>query len=119
MVVYPYEIVSRNPYRRGFLYSVLLSGTIINLRFTDHVIERMAQWNCTEKQVLETLLFPEEVVIGHRGRFIAHRRYGAHIIRAVYEYEGNLPVLVTVYFPYAERYFQGGGFYADRIFSGS
>lgn len=35
--------------------------------------------------------------------------------RAVYEYEGELPVLVTVYFPLTERYFRGGGTHADKI----
>lgn len=66
----------------------------------------------------ETLLCPEEVIIGHRNRFIAHRRYNNHILRAVYEYEEEMPVLVTVYFPYSDRYFEGGGNYEDKIFKG-
>lgn len=47
----------------------------------------------------------EEVLQGHRGRFIAHRRVGRHVLRAVYEYEDSLPVVVTVYHPLAARYF--------------
>lgn len=65
------------------------------------------------------LLLPEEVIIGHRNRYIAHRRYVGHLVRAVYEYEGELPVLLTVYSPYADRYFKGGGVYEDKIFKGS
>ena len=40
-------------------------------------------------------------------------------MRAVYEYEEEVPVLVTVYFPYQDRYFKGGGVYEDKIFKGS
>jgi hypothetical protein len=66
--------------------------------------------------VIETLAVPEEVMTGHRGRWFAHKRYGDHLIRAVYEYHESVPVLVTVYFPYANRYFEGGSLYEDKIF---
>ena len=66
-------------------------------------------------KLFETLLYPDEVVTGHRGRYIAHKEYGTHIVKAVYEYENDLPVVVTVYYPSVERYFRGGGTYADRI----
>jgi len=66
--------------------------------------------------IIETLLFPEEVLVGHNKRFIAHHRYENHIVRAVYEYENNIPVLVTVYFPYKDRYFKGGNIYENKIF---
>ena len=68
--------------------------------------------------VTETLLIPEEVIVGHQDRYIAHRRYGDHLVRAVYEYEIELPVLVTLYFPYSGRYFRGGNVYEDKIFKG-
>ncbi|MEW6068160.1 MAG: hypothetical protein AB1610_07720 [Nitrospirota bacterium] len=68
--------------------------------------------------VAENLLLPEEVTIGHRNRYIVHRGYGDHLVRAVYEYEGELPVLLTVYFPYVNRYFKGGSVYEDKIFKG-
>ena len=45
---------------------------------------------------------------------MAHKKYGTHIVRAIYEYENDLPVVVTVYYPSAKRYFRGGT-YADRI----
>ncbi len=52
---------------------------------------------------------------GHNNRFIANKRYNGHIIRAVYEYDINIPVLVTVYYPTAKRYFKGGRNFADKI----
>ncbi|MBI4526883.1 MAG: hypothetical protein HY695_24065 [Deltaproteobacteria bacterium] len=76
---------------------------------------RMRRWNLGDRQVLRTLLVPEEVLRGHRNRFIAHRRAGRHVVRAIYEYEGKTPVVVTVYCPFAERYFKGDGVYEDQI----
>ncbi|MBI3059038.1 MAG: DUF4258 domain-containing protein [Deltaproteobacteria bacterium] len=78
---------------------------------------RMRRWNLRDRQVLRALLFPEEVLRGHRNRFIAHRRAGRHVVRVVYEYEDRTPIVVTVYYPFAERYFKGGGLYEDQIFS--
>jgi len=68
-------------------------------------------------KVLQTLLFPEEVIRGHRNRFIAHRRIRGHVVRVVYEYEGRIPVVVTVYYPSAKRYFRGEGVYEDQVLS--
>ncbi|TRZ88375.1 MAG: hypothetical protein D4R88_08040 [Methanosarcinales archaeon] len=49
------------------------------------------------------------------GRYIAHKVTGTRLIRAVYEYSEVLPALVTVYYPHAQRYFQGGILYEDKI----
>lgn len=66
--------------------------------------------------MIDALLDPEEVLMGHHNRFIAHKRCGEHLIRAIYEYENELPTLIAVYYPLAKRYFKGGGNYADKIF---
>ncbi len=63
----------------------------------------------------ETLLTLDEVLVGHHNRFIAHRCYGQHILRAIYEYDNLMPSLVTVYFPYKKRYYEGGGQFEDKI----
>lgn len=60
-------------------------------------------------------MLSDEVLIGHFDRYIAHKVIGSHVIRAVYEYSGTLPVLITVYFPYANRYFQGETIHEDKI----
>jgi hypothetical protein len=113
------EIIDKQIHSRGELYTIKIQEKTINILFLFHAIERIKKWNIKEEIVAETLLLPEEVVIGHRNRYIAHRRYGKHLVRAVYEYEGELPVLLTVYFPYMDRYFKGGGVYEDKIFKGS
>ncbi len=102
---------------RGQVYEVAIDGRGVALLLTFHALTRSALWGVTVLEVLQTLLLPEEVLRGHRGRFIAHRRTNGHIVRAVYEYDGPLPVVITVYRPSAKRYFQGRGIYEDRILS--
>lgn len=74
----------------------------------------MARWRLTDEAILLALLDPEEV-LRHRDRFIAHRRSRGHVIRVIYEYDGVLPVAITVYNPAVKRYFKGGGNYEDRV----
>ena len=113
-----FKITGEQVHPRGEIYRIDIDGTARDILYTHHALERIEQWGILPEAVAETLLFAEEVVVGHRGRFIAHRRFGDHLIRAVYEYEAGLPVLVTVYFPRSERYFEGGEKYADKIFQG-
>ena len=68
-----------------------------------------------KNQVKTVSIHLRRSIIGHFERYIAHKVVGKHLIRAVYEYDGNLPVLITVYFPYVERYSQGGSTYEDKI----
>ena len=49
------------------------------------------------EQIAETLFSPDEVLKGHFNRFIAHKIYDKHVLRAVYEYDNNVSVLVTFY----------------------
>jgi hypothetical protein len=113
------EIINRQIHSKGEIYTISLHGKTIKILFLVHALERIKKWNIKEEMVAETLLMPEEVIIGHRNRYIAHRRYGNHLVRAVYGYDGDLPVLLTVYFPCVDRYFKGGGVYEDKIFKGS
>ncbi|HAZ31436.1 MAG TPA: DUF4258 domain-containing protein [Dehalococcoidia bacterium] len=99
----------------GVILHIQVGSASLQLKFTNHAQERARRWSLSRERVLETLVYPEEVLRGHRGRFITHRRYGEHLVRAVYEYEAGLPSLVTVYFPYAKRYYRGGGSYEDKI----
>lgn len=63
------------------------------------------------------ILHPDEVVVGHGGRFIAHKALNGYIVRIVYEYEDIFPVVITLYVANKERYWKGGGIYADKILS--
>jgi hypothetical protein len=96
-------IAARN-HPRGRIYEVRANGKAVSILLTFHALDRISRWRLTERRVLQTL-FPEEVLRGHRSRFIAHRRRGSHVVRVIYEYEGNLPLVITVYRPFAKRYF--------------
>ena len=110
------KINKTQDHSKGKLFSVSLQNTQVDFVVTRHCIERMRKWDISEQALSETLLDPEEVVIGHRGRYIAHRRYGEHVVRAIYEYEDGSPIVITTYFPYAKQYYKGGGHYEDKIF---
>lgn len=112
------ELIAREDHEKGVICKFQVEGKSIAVLFLYHAVEGMKKWNLAEEMVGETLVDPEEVLVGHNNRLIAHRRYGEHIVRAVYEYENNLPVLVTVYFPYSEKYFEGDKRYEDKIFPG-
>ncbi len=112
-----FKILEVEEMARGRLYRIEVDDTTIQILLTWHSLDRIAIWSLSVEKVLETLLYPEEVLIGHFDRFIAHKRNKNHIFRAVYEYDKKLPVLVTVYYPTADRYFKGGGRFADKIFS--
>ena len=108
------RIIGTEDKTRGRLYKIEVAAKEIEMLLTWHS-DRIVVWSLKPEKVIESLLFPEEVVTGHNNRFIAHKRYNGHIIRAVYEYDINLPVLVTVYYPTAKRYFKGGRNFADKI----
>ncbi len=110
------EIIERQAHHKGEVYVIRIFGRIVKILFVFHAIERIKPWGITEEMVAETLLLPEDVLVGHRNRYIAHKRYGDHLVRAVYDYEDDLPILATVYFPYKDRYFKGGEVYEDKIF---
>ena len=111
-----FSVLKRNHHAKGALISFDIMGNQVDILFTAHALSRLEKWRITLEKTAATLLEPEEVLIGHNNRFIAHRCFGEHVLRAVYEYEGSIPTLVTVYFPYKGRYFQGGGNFEDKIF---
>ena len=63
---------------------------------------------CTKLQSLQCMITREESFMKYRQR---------RNLRVIYEYEADLPVVVTVYNPVSERYFQGRGTYEDRRLS--
>ena len=110
------EIIKIEEHDRGKIFTFSIGDEQKKILYLFHALERIQKWRLTPEMIAETMLLPEETVIGHRMRYIAHKRYGDHLVRAVYEYEEGIPVLVTVYFPYVDRYFKGGGIYEDKIF---
>jgi hypothetical protein len=112
------KILSVDHHKRGKIYTVLVENEKrCSILLTFHSIERARKWRISEEDVIETILKPAEVLKGHHDRFIAHKPLDGRIIRVIYEYEGSLPIVVTVYAPKKDRYFKGGGLYEDRVLS--
>ncbi|MFP4393467.1 MAG: DUF4258 domain-containing protein [Desulfohalobiaceae bacterium] len=112
-------VAERVPLDTGALFTLEKNEHQYKIIFTSHSLARMEKWQLTIEAVAKTLLDPEEVLLGHNKRFIAHRCFGQHVLRAVYEYQDFVPVLVTVYYPYKNRYYQGGISFEDQILPGS
>lgn len=79
-------IIDKVFHLKGVLFTFDKKGKQVQMLFLTHAMDRMERWNLTPEMVGGTLLEPEEVLIGHHNRFIAHKCYGEHILRAVYEY---------------------------------
>jgi len=111
----PVKIIASRPEARGRTYTFRCRGIDVEILFLAHALERAEKWRLSVEQVGECLLMPDEVLTGHFERYVAHKVTGTHMIRAIYEYVGHEPVLVTVYKPRPGRYFQGGNKYEDKI----
>ena len=110
------DIIRIEEHNKGKFFTFSIGNEKRRILFLFHALNRIKKWDSTPETVAKAMLLPDEVILGHRNRYIAHKRYDHHLIRAVYEYEEMLPVLVTVYFPFADRYFRGGNIYEDKIF---
>ncbi|MBF0542415.1 MAG: DUF4258 domain-containing protein [Nitrospirae bacterium] len=114
-----FEIIGRQTIEKGVILNISINNSHIKILFVNYVYGRIKKWNIKEEMVVETLLYPDEVIIGHRERYIAHKIYYNRLIRAVYEYIGGFPVLITVYVPKIGRFYKGGGQFEDQIFKRS
>lgn len=115
MTVSKVEITSRSIQKDGVSFEIRVRENTLKVILTNHALERIERWRLKEIEVLAALFFAEEVVIGHGNRFIAHKSRNKHIIRIIYEYQNDIPKVITVYAPIKARYFQGGGKYANKI----
>ena len=114
--IFGIKITKKEHQERGVLYTFSVQESSIEVLFLNHAIDRAKRWLLSVERIAEAIFFPDEILKGHFDRFIAHKIYGNHILRAVYEYDNLTPALITVYYPFAKRYFQGGGKYENKIF---
>ena len=83
-------------HNQGKVYKFVVGNVNVEILFLYHALRRAKKWQLSEDQIAEALLFPDEVLKGHLGRYIAHKLHGDHILRAVYEYYDDYPTVVTV-----------------------
>jgi hypothetical protein len=67
-----FEILKTDEIKRGRLYSLKVGEREIKILLAFHSVERAKVWDLKDDHVLSAILYPEEVLEGHRGRFIAH-----------------------------------------------
>lgn len=64
------EIIGRKPHNKGEIFIFNAAGKTVEILFLSHAIDRTLKWEITFEKVGETLLFPDEVLIGHNNRYI-------------------------------------------------
>lgn len=89
-LVNTFEINEIDKKERGKVYYLRINEREVDIMVTWHALDRSGTWRIGTEEVLDALLNPEEVIKGHSNRYIAHKRHGDHIIRAIYEYEDKI-----------------------------
>ncbi|MBI5187935.1 MAG: hypothetical protein HZA07_02515 [Nitrospirae bacterium] len=62
------EIIERQTHSKGEVYTIRVQEKTVKILSLFHAIERIKKWNIKEEMVAETLLLPEQVIIGHGNR---------------------------------------------------
>ena len=100
-------IISEKITRRGKIITLKVDEREVTLLLTNHLLDAAEEYDVGMESVLSALLFPDEVVRGHSGRFVAHK---------LLNIMNNVPVVITLYIARKGRYFRGG-VYEDKILS--
>lgn len=108
------SIVKSQVVTKGKYVEVEVGKKVIKIIFTMHSLDSMQDYDITLEKALNYLLFADEIIKGHGGRFIAHRKLDRYLARVVYERDMDNITVVTFYISYADRYFKGG-MYEDKI----
>lgn len=90
------EILSERDTPRGRIIVIKARESKITILLTNHLLDAAEDYNLEVKDVLYAVIFPDEVVRGHSGRFVAHKLLNDYLIRVVY-YDGGIPVVITLY----------------------
>jgi len=70
-------IIDKVLHPKGVLFTFDKKGKQVQILFLTHAIDRMAKWKLTHEMLEETYrMGPEEGLIGHHNRFLAHKCYG-------------------------------------------
>jgi hypothetical protein len=57
-------IKEKRPHARGYVYDARVGKEEVSVLLTFHSLERAERWRLTERQVVEAVLCPEEVLRG-------------------------------------------------------
>ena len=107
-------IVESHDVNKGKYIEVDVEKKVIKIIFTWHALDSLQDYGFSLEKAINYLLFADEIIKGHGGRFIGHRKLGDHLARVIYEHEKDNITVITFYISYADRYFRGG-IYEDKI----
>ncbi|MFQ6077241.1 MAG: hypothetical protein ACE5Z5_14100 [Candidatus Bathyarchaeia archaeon] len=98
--LFSFKVVEVKDTPNGKRYTVRIGRKSLALILTWHALESFEDYGFKPESVLDCLIEPEEVVVGHGGRFIAHKRVlpDEYLLRVVYERQGELVVIITLYY---------------------
>lgn len=82
---------------------VLLYNGFMGIRFSEHSGEQIKRRGISNKQILEAVRTPEEILPSFRGRKLRRKRFGDKILEVVTMTEGSRITIITAYFLKEEK----------------
>ncbi len=76
----------------------------MNIVYTDYAEDTIKDRALNKKIIEHTLLRPDEVLEGKKGRKIAHKIIKDKLLRVIYEIERKTYIVVTGYYTIPKRY---------------
>lgn len=74
--------------------------------YTNHAIENIKERRIKREIIEKTIRSPDEIVIGKKGRKIAHKIINGKLLRVIYEPKEKAYILVTAYYTKLGRYIE-------------
>ena len=72
--------------------------------YSEHAKQNLLERKIPESYVLETLDYPEKIIVSRKGRKIAQKQIGNRLLRVIYKETEKVYIIVTVYYAKSERY---------------
>jgi len=77
-------IISEKITRRGKIITLKVDEREVTLLLTNHLLDAAEEYGVGMERVLSALLFPDEVIRGHSGRFVAHKLLNDYLISCLW-----------------------------------
>ena len=70
----------------------------MHFEYSPHALKRLRERGVTRRDVQLTILHPDYMSRGDRGRILSKKTIGPHVLEVIYVLEGNSAVIITTYF---------------------
>ncbi len=72
--------------------------------YTSHALESIKERGISKEIIEKSIEKPDEIIMGKKGRKIAHKVINGKLLRVIYEPKEKTYILVTAYYTKPERY---------------